>query len=572
MSSDYDAKPWLRYYSPGVPAEVDVPRVPLTRFLDGAARDHPRHTALIFFGYKINYRRLRQAVNTFATALRGLGVDKGDRVAMVLPNCPQEVIAFFAVLRVGAIVVMHNPLYTVSELHYQLVDCGAKVAITFDRAYETLAAARRGSRVEHVIVTSLVEYLPARKRAALRLPVARARELRDELTADLPPDAEVHWFADLMKTPARRRTRQAHIEPERDIAVLQYTGGTTGRPKGAMLTHFNLVANAYQTRAWDPRNVGAKEVVLAVLPLFHAFGLTTCLTTGVLLAATIVLLPRYELDMALEAIGKWKPSLFFGVPPIYSQITDSPKARRYDLKSVRTCISGAMRLPRETVESFQEVTGGSLVQGYGLTETSPVALSNPLDSNARHVTVGIPMSSTEARIVDENDPNRIRPPGEAGELLIRGPQVFRGYWNQPEESERVLHFGWLRTGDIAVMSPDGYFTLIDRKRDVIMVSGFSVFPSEIEDVIVEHPAVEDCAVIGIPDRYRGENVKACVIVRPGHHLTAEELQEHCARYLVSYKVPRLVEMREELPRNMLGKVLKRVLREEHGAHSLSTLG
>lgn len=571
MTTLYDEKPWLRFYPRGVPADIDIPRVPLTRFLDDAAREHPRRTALVFFGHKITYRQLRQSVNRFATALRRLGVDKGDRVAMVLPNCPQEVIAFFAALRTGAVVVMHNPLYTVSELHHQLVDCGAKVAITFDRAYETLAVARRGTEIEHVVVTSLIEYLPALKRLALRLPLERARESRDELTADIPADAEVHWFADLMSAPVRRRVRQAHIDPERDLAVLQYTGGTTGRPKGAMLTHYNLVANAYQTRAWDPRSEQAKEVILGVLPLFHAFGLTTCLLTGMLLSGTLVLLPRYELDMVLHAIDKWKPTLFFGVPPIYSQIITSPEIRRHDLRSIRTCISGAMKLPRETVERFQEATGGHLVQGYGLTETSPVALSNPMTGNARHVTVGIPMSSTQARIVDENDPNTPRDVGAAGELLVRGPQVFRGYWNQRDESAEVLHFGWIRTGDIAVMSPDGYFTLVDRKRDVIMVSGFSVFPSEIEDVILEHPAIQDCAVIGVPDPQRGENVKACVIVEPGHRLAAEELKEHCARYLVSYKVPRLVEMREDLPRNMLGKVLKRVLREEHGAHSLSTL-
>ncbi|MQA86613.1 MAG: AMP-binding protein [Streptosporangiales bacterium] len=571
MSTPYDARPWLKYYSPGVPPEVDVPEVPLTRLLDNVARQHPRHTALIFLGSKITYRELRQSVDRFALGLRKLGVDKGDRVAVILPNCPQEVIAFFAILRLGAIVVLHNPLYTVSELHHQLVDCGAKVAITFDRVYEKLTAARRGSRLEHVIVTSLIDYLPATKRLALRLPLEKARELRGELTVELPHDAEVHWFDDLLTT-KRRRVRQAHVNPDRDLALLQYTGGTTGRPKGAMLTHRNLVANAYQTRAWDPRAEEVKEVSLAVLPLFHVFGLTTCLLTGVLLGGTLVLLPKYDLEMTLKAIKKWKPTLFFGVPPIYTQIIESPDLRKYNLRSIRTCISGAMRLPRETVERFQEAAGGHLVQGYGLTETSPVAIANPLAGNARHVTVGIPMSSTEARIVDENDANLIKPVGEAGELLIRGPQVFRGYWNQPEETADVLHFGWIRTGDVAMMSPDGYFTLIDRKRDVIMVSGFSVFPSEIEDVILEHPAVKDCAVIGVPDQYRGENVKAYVILSPGHDLTTEELKEHCARYLVAYKVPRLVEVREDLPRNMLGKVLRRVLREEHGAHSLSTLG
>lgn len=570
MESSYDAKPWLRFYPSGVPEEVEVPPVPLPALLDDAVARYPRRRALAFFGRTLTYQQLRTAVDHVAAGLRRLGVVKGDRVAIILPNCPQQVIAFYATLRLGAIVVQHNPLYTAPELHHQLADCGAKVAIVFDRVYTTLAEARPGTRVEHVVVTSLVDYLPGRKRLALRLPLERARQAREELLADLPPGADVLPFKELLRADTER-LRPAVVDPARDLALLQYTGGTTGRPKGAMLTHRNLVANAYQTRAWDPQIRDGKEVTVAVLPLFHAFGLTFCLTTTVLFGGTVVLLPRFDVDMLLAAIGKWKPTILPGVPPIYAQLIASPQARRYKLASIRTCVSGAMRLPRETVRDFQAATGARLVQGYGLTETSPVAMANPLNGNARHVSVGVPVPSTQARIVNETDPDTVMPVGAAGELVVRGPQAFHGYWNQLQDSAQVLRGGWVHTGDIAFMSPDGFFTLIDRKRDVIMVSGFSVFPSEIEDVVRSHPAVQDCAVIGVPDAYRGEAVKACVIVEPGYGLTDEDLRAHCARYLVNYKVPSLVEARDELPRNMLGKVLRRLLREEHGAHPLSNL-
>ncbi|MGH3320106.1 MAG: AMP-binding protein [Streptosporangiaceae bacterium] len=569
-SSVYDAKPWVRFYPDGVPTELEVPVIPLTHLLDDAAANFPRHRAVAFFGRTLTYRQLRHSVDRFAVALRRLGVRKGDRVALVLPNCPQQVIAFYGSLRLGAIVVQHNPLYTAAELHHQLVDSGAKVVVVFDRVYATLVEALPGAEIEQVIVTSLVEYLPAVKRLALRLPLRRAQELREELITEVPADADVLFFGDLLKR-SRGTVRQAPISPARDLALLQYTGGTTGRPKGAMLTHRNLVANAYQTSAWDPGSRVGHDVTLAVLPLFHAFGLTLCLTTTVLLGGTIVLLPKFDLDMVFEAVDKYKPTIFPGVPPIYSQMISSGEADSHRLDSIRTCVSGATKLPRDIVDSFQKASGGRVVQGYGLTETSPVVLCNPLDGNARHVTVGIPVSSTEARVVDENDPDQLKPVGEAGELLVRGPQSFKGYWNQPDESADVLRDGWVRTGDIALMSPDGYFTIIDRKRDVIMVSGFSVFPSEIEDVIREHPAVEDCAVVGVPDAYRGENVKAFVIPATERVLSAEELRQYCAQRLVAYKVPRLIETREELPRNMLGKVLRRVLREESGPNPLSNL-
>ncbi len=562
MATPYDAKPWLRFYPSGVPAEPEIPDVALTRLLDDSAARYPRRTALVFLGRRISYRRLALCVDRFAGALRGLGVHKGERVALILPNCPQQVIAFFAVLRRGAIVVQHNPLYTAAELRTQLADCGARVAIVFDRAYETLEAARSGTSVEHVIVTSLAEYLPAVKRQALRLPLRRAAAARAELTAELPQDAVILSFRKLLRN-SRGRHHQVDVDPARDLAALQYTGGTTGRPKGAMLSHANLVANAHQTVAWDPGAVPGREVTLAVLPLFHVFGLTLCLTTPMLLGGTIILVPKFDLDLVRRAVRRRKPTIFPGVPPIYQQIAASPRARSFRLSAVRSCVSGAMQLRRETVDAFRAATGARVVQGYGMTETSPVSMANPLNGNARHVSVGVPLPGTEARIVSETDPEEHVPVGQAGELLIRGPQVFQGYWKQPKETAEVLSDGWIRTGDIAMMSPDGFFTLLDRKRDVIIVEGLNVYPSEVEEVLSSHPGVKESAVVGVPDPLRGESVQAYVIPVPGVAASERELTDFCAQRLAAYKVPAAIEMRESLPHSMLGKVLRRVLREEH---------
>lgn len=562
MATPYDTRPWLAFYPAAVPADVMVPSVPLTRLLDDAAERYPHHRALVFFGRSITYRQLLTHVNKFAGALRDLGIRKGDRVALILPNSPQLVIAFFATLRRGAVVVQHNPLYTEAELRHQLADSGARAAVILDRAYDTVIAASRGTSLRHVIVTSMSEYLPASKRLALRLPLKRARAARQELTTPLPDDPGLLFFQDVLRG-SRSRHHQVSVDPHSDLAALQYTGGTTGRPKGAMLTHFNLVANAYQTAAWDPNAELDRGTVLAVLPIFHVFGLTLCLTTPMLLGSTIVLLPKFDVDTTLAAIRRWRPSIFPGVPPIYQQIAESPKARSYHLTSIRICVSGAMRMPRETVDAFRAATGGAAVsQGYGLTEASPCAIANPLDGNARHVSVGTPMPSTYARIVSENDPRIPVPIGQAGELLIYGPQVFQGYWNQPKETAQVLLRGWLRTGDVAVMSPDGFFTLIDRKRDIIIVDGFNVYPSEIEDVLAEHPHVQECAAIAVPDRRHGEVVAAYVVPRPGVSADPADLIAFCATRLAAYKVPEVVELRRELPHNMLGKVLRRVLREE----------
>jgi long-chain acyl-CoA synthetase len=558
----YDARPWLASYPDDVPADYDFPAVPMTRFLDDAAAAFPTRTALAFLGSTMTYRELRGAVDRFASALAGLGVGKGDRVALVLPNCPQNVIAFYATLRLGAVVVEHNPLYTAHEMGHQLADCGAKVAVVLDRVYETVAEVRGGTALEHVLVTSIVDYLPRAKQLLLKLPVPAIRRRRAEIAADVPRGAPVLDFRTVLAG-APGAAEQVAIDPSSDLALLQYTGGTTGLSKGAMLTHANLVANAYQGRLWLADARAGQETTLAVLPLFHAYGLTLCMSISILLGATLVLLPKFDLDLVLEAVDEWRPTVFPGVPPIYKAIIDSPEAAKHDLRSIRACVSGAMKLPLEIQEQFERITGGKLVEGYGMTETSPITHANPLNGRGKIGTIGLPIPATRCRIVDRDDPTVVVPQGEPGELVIAGPQVMRGYWNRPDETAAAFTAdGYLRTGDIAVMDDEGFFSIVDRKKEMIIAGGFNIFPSEVEEVIFRHPAVADAAVAGIPDPYRGETVKAYIVRKPGAELTEEQLVSFCREHLTAYKVPKLVEFRDDLPRTMVGKVLRRKLIEE----------
>ncbi|HZU54902.1 MAG TPA: AMP-binding protein [Actinocrinis sp.] len=561
MSEVAFARSWHHFYARGVPHTIDIPDVPVTRLLDDAAEQYGRRTALVYFGREITYARLLKLVDLFADGLAGLGVRRGDRVALILPNCPQFTIAWFAVLRIGAVAVPFNPLYTADEMRHQLHNSGATVAIAFDQSYDRIERIRAETNLRHVVLTSLTEYLPRKLRLAMRLPLRRAREARERLTAEVPPDAPVLSWNDVFEQAIGPRP-QTKVDPERANAALLYTGGTTGRPKGAMLTHRNLVANVHQVAAWDPHLVPGKDVAISVLPGFHAYGLVFALT-AVLIGATTVQLPTFDLELLFKATKKLRPTIFPGVPPIYSQMLAADRKALRPFKALRSCISGAMRLPAETIDAFKDATGCQLVEGYGLTEASPVVSCNPIGVNARPGTVGIPLPNTDVMIVDEHEGIREVSPGEAGELAVRGPQVFAGYWHEPDDTDNMLHDGWLHTGDIAVMSPDGFLTIIDRKRDVIIASGFSVFPSEIEDVLMELPAVKEAAVVGVPDSYRGETVLACVVLKEGAQITEQEIIEHCQEHLAAYKVPKLVEFRTQLPHNIIGKVLRRLVRDEY---------
>ncbi|WP_254715460.1 AMP-binding protein [Actinomadura sp. NAK00032] len=563
--------PWRRRYPAGVPGELDIPDIPVTRFLDDAADRYPRKPALIFFGRRLCYRELREAVDRFADGLHRLGVQPGDRVALILPNCPQMVIAFYGVLRRGAIAVQHNPLYTEEEMLRQLADCGARVAVVLDRSFATVRAVRSRLRLDHIVVTSLVDFLPAPRRPALRLPLVQMQRRRAAITADVPDDPGVVAFRELQRPP-RRHVRQLPLDPARHLAAIQYTGGTEGRPKGAMLTHRNLVANACQQHAWDLGGRPGADVTLAVLPLFHSFGLMSCLVAPVMTAGAVVLLPRYDGDRVVRAIRKYRPTIFPGVPTLYEQVLDSPRFRPADLRSLRIFISGAMGLTQRTIDRLERTGAQGLINCYGLTEASPAVTGNPLDGTARNLTVGLPLPMTDAVVVAEDEPTRVLPPGEPGELVVRGPQVFAGYWNAPLATAQTLSKGWLRTGDIAVMDEDGFITILERMRDMMKVSGFTVFPTEVEKVLRRHPAVYDCAVVGVPDARRGERIIAHVVEHPAYLFSSDELRRHCKRYLSHYKVPSEFLPRTELPRNLLGKVVRQRLRDEFAASAQGQSG
>jgi long-chain acyl-CoA synthetase len=559
----YADQPWIAHYPKGVPTTYLFPMTPLTRLLDDAASSYPTHVALAFLGAKTSYKQLKDQVDRFAGALQALGVTKGDRVALVLPNCPQNVIALFAAMRLGAVVVEHNPLYTEPELAHQLADCGAKVVVCLDRVYDKVAKVQKDTAVETIVTTSLTDWLPRVKQLQLRMPLKKAKRTRAELSAVLPRGAAVKDFTAIMKA-ATPVTRQQPVESA-DLALLQYTGGTTGLAKGAMLSHGNLVSNAYMNRLWDIEAQGGTEITLAAIPLFHAYGLTVAMTNTILLGGTLVLIPKWDLDLVFSTIAEWKPTLFPAVPPMYKAIADHPKARTTDLKSIRLCVSGAMKLPVEIAEHFSRVSGATLIEGYGMTETSPSTHANPTTGAGKPGSIGLPLPGTSAKIVDQDDPTKEIPVGQPGELAIAGPQVFSGYWGRADQTGVFTRDGYVLTGDVAVMDEDGYFFVVDRKKELIIAGGFNIYPSEVEEVLFALAGVQDAVVIGVPDKYRGETVKAFVVKTPGVKLTEDDVVAHCSASLTAYKVPKLVEFRTELPRNTVGKVLRRVLVEEEAA-------
>jgi long-chain acyl-CoA synthetase len=558
------ATPWLDSYPPGVPEHVEVPQVNLARLLADAVREYPHAPAMHFEGRTTSYAELADQAWRFAGTLAELGVTKGSRVGLLLPNCPQAVVALFAAFRLGAVVVQNNPLYTERELEHQLGDAGVEVLVCLDPVYQRVKAVRERVGIREVIVTSVLDELPAVKRA-LAPYTRRGRSA----SAGIGREEPVRRWRELL----RQRTEsapEADVDPATDVAMLQYTGGTTGVPKGVMLSHANLVANVEQIRAWLPDADPGHEIMMAVLPFFHAYGLTVGLLLGVRLRAALVILPRFELPQVMAAIDHYRPTLFPGVPTMYVAINRAVARGGHDLSSIKACISGAAPLPAEVAERFERFSGGRLVEGYGLSETSPVVTVNPIYGKRKAGTIGMPLPDTLARVADSEDPSRTLPSGERGELAVRGPQVMLGYWNRPDESAEVLRDGWLLTGDIAVTDEEGYFTIVDRKKDLIISSGYNVYPREVEGVLYEHPKVQEVSVAGVPDPYRGEMVKAFVVLRKGEAASTEELREFAKSRLAAYKVPRAVEFRTELPKNMVGKVLRRALVEEDRARAGET--
>ncbi len=590
--SPYAARPWLAHYDYWVRPHLSYPGRALSDLLAIAAIERPGKPATQFLGAQLTFLDLKQRSDALAASLAALGVAKGDRVGIMLPNCPQYIIAAFAVLRLGAIVVNINPSYTPREFLTVATDSGVRAVVTLDALGAMILGVRAQTAIRHVVVTSLAEYSAAGAPVpnldgtlALTNLLSAPIELRlqsDRRPTELrsQPDstsAELRSRTDSSRTAVRPRSDftptppLVEIHPD-DVAVLQYTGGTTGTPKGAMLTHRNLWANVVQTESWTNPGyvINGNERYLVVIPYFHIYAFTVCMMVGVRLGALQIIHPKYDADQVLASIREFRPTYFPAVPTVFVSLLSHPKAGEHGLDRVRVFNSGGAPCPAEVLREFEQRTGRPLNEGYGLSETSPVTHSTPQLAFRKIGSIGLPLPDTDMKIVDVETGTRELPVGEAGELCISGPQVMKGYWNQPEESAAALRRHgdgrvWFHTGDIARMDEDGYTSIVQRKKDLIIVDGFNVYPSDVESVLYTHPAVRLAAVIGVPDTYHGEIVKACVAFKPGAAPTADELIEHCRTSLAAYKVPRHVEIRDTLPMSAVGKILYRVLREEHAA-------
>lgn len=554
-------RPWTASYAEGVPADLPAISGSLVDIIDTAAREYPDAPALEFFGREMNYRQLHAQVRAVAEGLRRRGVEAGDTVAIVLPNCPQHVVAFYAVLQLGAVVVEHNPLYTPRELRTQFQDHGARHAIVWSKVVETIGSFPEDLRVHTLVSVEIRRAMPWRTRTALRLPLTRAREARRALDAPVTraTGPVVSWEELTRSAPLAAD----HVGPTtEDLAILQYTSGTTGSPKGVRLTHRNLLANAAQARAWVPEIVrGEGCVVYAVLPLFHAYGLTLCLTFAMSMGARLVLFPRFDPSLVL-AVTKKRPATFLPlVPPIADRLLSAAASAGVSLEGTQVAISGAMALPHELVVPFEKASGGYLVEGYGLSECSPVLMANPVATNRKPGTVGLPLPGTECRVVDPDDPRRDVAPGEPGELVVRGPQVFDGYHGRPEETEQVFVDGWFRTGDIVTIDGEGFVRIVDRIKELIITGGFNVAPTEVENALRQHPRVSDAAVVGLPSDHSGEDVVAAIVVSSGDPVDPEDVRSFARGILTAYKVPRRVVVVDELPRSLIGKVQRRQVRD-----------
>lgn len=551
----YGDQPWLNHYPSEVAPSIDYPKHNLGYLLFDAASRYPKQLAIEFMGTRMTYEQLLQASYRIADGLRGLGLRRGDRVALMLPNCPQMIIAYFGVLLYGGIVVMTNPLYKEGELANQLRDSEASIIITLDIIYPRVEQVKKLTSLQHVVVTSIADYLPFPKNAAYKL-----KTKSEGLNQHVPNVPSVHRFKQLLAR-SKPHTVCLEVNAEEDIALLQYTGGTTGIAKGVMLTHYNLLANTIQSSHWFYRSRRGEEIFLAALPCFHVFGLTVLLNQAVYIGGTLVLHPRFDSLQVLKSIQKHKATIFPGAPTMYIAINHNPKAKQYDITSIQACVSGSASLPLEVQETFEALTGGRLIEGYGLTEASPVTHANNLWGYRKLGSIGIPFPDTLAAIVD-SDTGEHLPIGEIGELIVKGPQVMKGYWNRPQDTEAVLKDGWLYTGDMGKMDEEGFFYIVDRKKDLINASGFKVYPREVEEILFMHPDVKEAVVLGVPDPYRGETVKAFVVRKEGAAVSEEELIAFCRAKLSSFKIPRIVEFRTELPKTIIGKVLRRKLAEE----------
>lgn len=558
MSPFQPPRPWVASYAAGVPEDLAPVEGSLIDIVAASARDYPNAPALQFFGRETTYAELQDAIDRAAAGLRDLGVRVGDPVAIVLPNCPQHIVAFYAVLRLGAVVVEHNPLYTPRELRKQFEDHGAKHAIVWNKVVATVQEFPTDLSVTNLISVDVTRAMPFLTRFALRLPVAKARESRAALTEKVRGTVTWDALVDSAPIPA------SHPKPSTDdLAIIQYTSGTTGTPKGASLTHRNLLANAAQAQAWVPSIQRGKGcVVYAVLPMFHAYGLTLCLTFAMSMGARLVLFPKFDPDLVLDVVKKHPATFLPLVPPIADRLLTAAREKGVSLEGIEVAISGAMALPHELVVPFEKATHGYLVEGYGLSECSPVLMANPVAEHRVPGTVGLPLPGTECRVVDPENPTVDVPDGTAGELVVRGPQVFSGYYGKPEESEAVFVDGWFRTGDIVTIDDAGFIRIVDRIKELIITGGFNVAPTEVENALRQHPQVADAAVVGLASAHSGEEVVAAIVVDSGADVDVEAIREFARGILTPYKVPRRIFVVDELPKSLIGKVLRRQVKEK----------
>ena len=550
-------KQWLNKYPSDIPESIQFPHKTISDLLTDTAERFPQKRAIIFFGKKINYKELHNLTIKFANALVKVGVKKGDRVAIMLPNCPHEVIAYYAVLKIGAIVVQFNPLYKERETEYQLNDSGSETIIALDILYPNFKDIINKTQIKNIILCSISDFLPFPKNLIYKF--KEKREMLKQVQHDMEKDTSSVTFLKLIKK-SSTNPPSGEVSPD-DTALLQYTGGTTGIPKGAILTHRNLVANTIQCRHWFSKAEVGKETFLSVLPFFHIFGMTSSMNLPVYLASSMILLPKFKPLDVLNAISKYKASIFIGVPAMFSAINGELRhEKKYNLSSMKFCVSGAAALPHDMAVRFETLTDVKVIEGYGLTEASPVTHCNPIYGERKSGSIGLPLPDTECSIVDIITGAEIQT-GETGEIAIRGPQIMKGYWNNEKETEMVLKNGWLFTGDIGRMDEDGFFYIVDRKKEMIISGGYNIYPREIEEVLNKHPKVKESAVIGIPYKSIGDIPKAFIVLKDGESADEDEIINYCKDNLTKYKVPKKVEFRNELPKSLIGKILKKVLVE-----------
>ncbi|GAB4415469.1 MAG: long-chain fatty acid--CoA ligase [Anaerolineales bacterium] len=559
-------RPWFAHYDEGVPKNIDYPKEPLYYFLEQSAQKFPDKPCTIFKGAVITYKEMNEITDRIAAALADLGVKKGDRVGIFMPNTPQFVMAYFGILKAGGVVVATNPLYTPAEIEHQASDAGIEVMFVMTNFYKTIKAAQPKTKIKKLIVTNIKETLPP----VLRLLFTLAKEKKGGFRLDAPLGENEYWMQDLIAKYEPAQRPKLEIAPD-DVALFQYSGGTTGVSKGAVATHFNVLANALQIKNWMVDIKEGSEVVLMGIPLFHVYGMVAGMHFGMASGASLVMVPNVrDLKDVLETIDKYKTTIFPGVPTLYNALNNHPDvlAGKYDLSSIKACISGSAPLMRETKERFEELSGGKVFEGFGLSEAPTATHCNPLLGENRTGSIGLPLPDVDAKIISLDDGETEMPIGEIGELVITSPNVMKGYHNMPTETANALRKlkdgkTWLFTGDIARMDEDGYFYIVDRKKELIKPGGFQVWPREVEEVLAAHPKVLEAGVAGIPDPYRGETVKAWIVLKPGETATEDELKEFCKESLAAYKVPTHYEFREELPKTTVGKILRRELVRQH---------